>query len=431
MPKYNASYTRALFRSCINLKEASLPSLDGILGYYTFNICPNLREVYAPLVTGVQKGCFSECKTLAMLSFPNLQTIGEDAFITATALTKLYILSDTMVKLSAANAFLYSPINTTTYTGSFGSVFVKYNLLDGYKSSTNWVKYAKRLAAVVPFSALNLDESDSITAFVNHKESPIPLEVPSTEFTYSVYSKYPKYTGTQADVDENGEINIWLPMDGITLMVNTTPEDAIVRIIEDEVAVIQTKEKFFDTGKTVSVTCKALGYKNSERIVDVTEDTFIDIELEEAKIPEKISAENATDYTTLVDGQDIVVQDDSIKTNIAGYYQGLALGYVTIETECDCNMQIEYSISGGDYDFGTVIITESQKDFTKESLQNPPKDCIQLVYETGELKNKKSRPVLLSPDKKYYVYVAYSIDSIGIKEASFYIHCITFEPTIV
>lgn len=287
LPKYNASGTNALFSGCKNLEEASLPSLDGILGFYTFNNCYKLREVYTPLATGVQSACFSNCSTLTTLSFPNLQTINASAFVYATALTKLYILSDTMVKLSASNAFNYSPISKSTYTGSFGSVFVKYNLLDRYKSSTNWVTYADRLAAEVPFSATNLSESDSITAFVEGKESPIPLEVSSTEFTYSVYSKYPKYTGTQADMNENGEINISLPTDGVTLTVNTTPEDATVRITEDGIADTYTKTKILNSGDTVDY----MVYKDADETnpcyyiekhntISVEQDTEIDVILE-------------------------------------------------------------------------------------------------------------------------------------------------------
>ena len=300
LPKYNSTNTYGLFSYCTNLKEVSLPSLDGILGYYTFYNCYNLREVYAPLVTGVQSECFSNCSTLATLSFPNLQTINNSAFVYAFALTKLYILSDTMVKLSASNAFNYSPISRSSYTGSFGSVFVKYGLLDSYKSSTNWVTYADRLAAVVPFSATNLNESDSITAFVEGKESPIPLEVPSTEFTYSVYSKYPKYTGTQADVNENGEINIPLPTDGVTLTVNTTPEDATVRITENGIVNTYTKTKLLNSGDTVDYMAykeldetKPYYYTAEHNTITVNNDETLNVSLSPRGY-DKVTVENVT-----------------------------------------------------------------------------------------------------------------------------------------
>ena len=428
LPKLNFPYISCAFSGCLHLETVSLPVFSGILSYCTFGGCYELREVYAPFVTGVANTCFSSCSALATLSFPTLQTIGSSAFVNAFALTKLYILSDTMVKLSASNAFNYSPISKSTYTGSFGSVFVKYNLLDGYKSSTNWVTYADRLAAVVPFSATNLSESDSITAFVDGKESPIPLEVPSTEFTYSVYSKYPKYIGTQADVDENGEINISLPTDGVTLTVNTTPEDAIVKITEDGIADTYTKTKILNSGDTVDYMAykeidetKTYYYTEEHNTITINNDETLNVSLR-TRCYDKVTAENVTtgssdlktSILTLfdVDGDALRSKLDCKKTkNESGYFV-----YTTPATASKARFTVYYKDSDSYSSYGNIVLRIStvldENSYTDYKTLKPS-----TVLQDGNVlcaritQNKRKYEVELEPSTTYYfqeLYTSYS-----------------------
>ena len=234
-----------------------MPNLSAPLGSRFFQGCSSLVNIVAPKVTQLYFSAFEGCSLLSTLNFPNVSIILTGAFSLCFNLRSLYLFSADLVSLAASHAFSYTPVAGYWHSSYcikpnvYGSVFVPYSLLDNYKASTNWAYFSNRIGAAVPFSVTNLSESDSITTFVEGKESPIPLEVPATEFTYSVYSKYPKYTGTQADMDENGEINITLPTEGVTLTVNTTPEDATVKITEDGLVDAYAKTKLLNSGDVV------------------------------------------------------------------------------------------------------------------------------------------------------------------------------------
>ena len=53
-----------------------------------------------------------------------------------------------MATLSNKNAFNNTPISVSTYTGDFGSIYVKASLFDAYKAATNWVTYSDRFVSL-------------------------------------------------------------------------------------------------------------------------------------------------------------------------------------------------------------------------------------------------------------------------------------------
>ena len=60
----------------------------------------------------------------------------------------LYLLGSSLVILSNKNAFSGTPMSLSTYTGSFGSIYVPASLLASYKAATNWTTYSKRFVGV-------------------------------------------------------------------------------------------------------------------------------------------------------------------------------------------------------------------------------------------------------------------------------------------
>ena len=60
----------------------------------------------------------------------------------------LFIDYSSVAKLSAVNAFANTPMSNSTYTGSFGSIYVPASLVAAYQSATNWATYSARITAI-------------------------------------------------------------------------------------------------------------------------------------------------------------------------------------------------------------------------------------------------------------------------------------------
>jgi hypothetical protein len=60
----------------------------------------------------------------------------------------LTLTNSSVAKLDDINAFGGTPMSTSSYTGSFGSIYVPASLVDVYKSATNWTKYAARITSI-------------------------------------------------------------------------------------------------------------------------------------------------------------------------------------------------------------------------------------------------------------------------------------------
>lgn len=71
------------------------------------------------------------------MSLPVCSYIGSYAFEKCSALQSLYLLSTAVVSLDDSNAMRSTPLSVSTYTGSFGSIYVPSSLLTAYKSARN------------------------------------------------------------------------------------------------------------------------------------------------------------------------------------------------------------------------------------------------------------------------------------------------------
>ena len=84
---------------------------------------------------------FYKCKTLTNVSFPKATSIGSGAFDSCSALTTLYIGTESNIvcTLSSTKAF-----NNCT---NLANIYVPANLVNNYKSATNWSSYADKIKA--------------------------------------------------------------------------------------------------------------------------------------------------------------------------------------------------------------------------------------------------------------------------------------------
>ena len=50
--------------------------------------------------------------------------------------------------MNYSEAFINTPIDNSTYTGSFGSIYVRSSLLSLFKENSNWAYYSNRLVGI-------------------------------------------------------------------------------------------------------------------------------------------------------------------------------------------------------------------------------------------------------------------------------------------
>ena len=126
-------------RSITSITNSTVTSI----GVYAFYYCPKLTTVDFPNVTSIGSYAFLGCSALTTADFPNVTSIGSYAFQDCTKLTTLIIRTTSKIcTLSNANAFNNSPIKTSTTSGY---IYVPDDLVDSYKSATNWSTYASKI----------------------------------------------------------------------------------------------------------------------------------------------------------------------------------------------------------------------------------------------------------------------------------------------
>ena len=151
------------FANCKELTEINFPQVITIKNY-AFRDCSKLSLISFPVVeriednafwnTAIIEGNFPEAthvgfnafntKTVTKLDFSKLSRIGQYAFKGATQLDTLILRNSTICALA----------NTTdTFTGTkiaagTGYIYVPDNLVDSYKTATNWVTFANQIKPI-------------------------------------------------------------------------------------------------------------------------------------------------------------------------------------------------------------------------------------------------------------------------------------------
>ena len=134
------------------LNEADFPLCTQI-SYAAF-ASTNVHSTSFPLCTTIYGSISSSMATfrttlLSSISFPQLSLLATGyIFAGCTKLTSIYIMASSVCKLSTASAFKYTPITDSTYTGTFGSIYVPSSLLASYKAATNWKTISARIVGI-------------------------------------------------------------------------------------------------------------------------------------------------------------------------------------------------------------------------------------------------------------------------------------------
>ena len=114
------------------------------LGLYAFAYCRSLTKIRCGAVTRLSNYCLRDCAELTEARFDSLRdTIGNQVFSNCSSLVKLILPSSNMCQLANVNAFQSTPIAKGT-----GYVYVPDDLVDSYKTATNWATYANQIKPI-------------------------------------------------------------------------------------------------------------------------------------------------------------------------------------------------------------------------------------------------------------------------------------------
>lgn len=162
--------------NCENLLKVSFPELTAF-SVQSFYNCPKLTHVYAPKVSSTSTATFQGCTSLEIIKLPSLTGATSSAFANCTALkiVKFDVLKNistsTFNNCSSLQALIIGTANCTlsnvnAFTGSSiangtGYIYVPDNVVDTYKSATNWNTYASQIKGLSEIPQGVLDELEA------------------------------------------------------------------------------------------------------------------------------------------------------------------------------------------------------------------------------------------------------------------------------
>lgn len=130
------------FYQCKKLISVSLPSVTKLSKNNIFKECVSLKNVSLPEVTQISE-VFGDNPSLEQARFPKLKYIAGTNFNRCTALEILVLDSTTICTLAGAYALRNTPIASGT-----GYIYVPRDLVESYKTATNWATYANQFRAI-------------------------------------------------------------------------------------------------------------------------------------------------------------------------------------------------------------------------------------------------------------------------------------------
>lgn len=152
------------FHSCTRLTTVSLPNAT-TLGTSSFNACSSLVSIELPKVTSITTQSFYGCDALETLNLPSVKTTGTQGVRHCDKLTRVEFgavtnigaltfdscpLLETLIVRTPSVCTLgnISALNGTKIAGGTGYVYVPDNLVNSYKTATNWSTYASQIKPI-------------------------------------------------------------------------------------------------------------------------------------------------------------------------------------------------------------------------------------------------------------------------------------------
>lgn len=182
----NATSVReCAFSNCYNIESIKIPKVSDISFARLFDSCYKLKFLDTSIVNGLNSNCFESCYSLNNFDLSNIQfvtnsglsntgfgsivlpnctnlgnytgrgtrtstidlsknvTIKQNNFSDAHSLVHLILRSDTFCSLSTTSAFTNTPI-----ANGIGWIYVPTDLVNTYKTATNWSTYADQIVSI-------------------------------------------------------------------------------------------------------------------------------------------------------------------------------------------------------------------------------------------------------------------------------------------
>lgn len=139
----NTKITNINLSKCTVIKDRAF-ARNALL---TTAILPACTTLSGSDANGTWSQTFVQCENLTMASLAKCSQLNEGTFTNCHNLISLYLGSNKLVTLPNAAVFYNTPISTSSYTGTYGSIYVPSSpasLITQYKNNTNWGVYADR-----------------------------------------------------------------------------------------------------------------------------------------------------------------------------------------------------------------------------------------------------------------------------------------------
>ena len=125
--------------NCISLTNVNMPSATSV-GSRTMQNCILLKSVNMPVIASVGGYAMQNCISLTNVNMPVVTSVGTYAMQNCISLKSVRLGANQVCTLTNANAFAGTPIARGT-----GYIYVPDELVDSYKTATNWSVYADQI----------------------------------------------------------------------------------------------------------------------------------------------------------------------------------------------------------------------------------------------------------------------------------------------
>ena len=113
------------------------------LGLYALAYYTKMTKIRCDAVEEMENYSVRYCTSLTEARFDSAKTIKAQVFQNCNKLTKLILGSPSLCELTNANSFNLTPMADGT-----GYVYVPDNLVDAYKTATNWSAFADKIKPI-------------------------------------------------------------------------------------------------------------------------------------------------------------------------------------------------------------------------------------------------------------------------------------------
>jgi hypothetical protein len=127
------------FQGCGSLIFVELPLLTTIQNYLFYS-CTSIETIYLPNAETINNYAFCACSKLKSIKLKQTSRIAGGCFKDCASLINLTLETNKVCSLGYSNSFDNTPIKSGT-----GYIYVPDNLVESYKSATNWSAFASQI----------------------------------------------------------------------------------------------------------------------------------------------------------------------------------------------------------------------------------------------------------------------------------------------